>query len=226
MPPRPPTPPHAPGPRSRPTPRRSGASVAPTPPLARNDAWVTRAVRLLTEPRAEWAAIGGAQMTPRAIYLRFLVPMAALGPIAGTLGTLISGGERASLAGTYTVTAPTAVVAGVFEYALNLGVIWVLARLIERLAPAFKAHPGRVDALKLAAFGATPYWIGGLVSVIPKLAPVGVVLGLYSIRLYALGLAPLMRVPSERLLGYALAVGAVGVGLVLLVSALLLAVAS
>jgi hypothetical protein len=225
MPPKPPTPPHSQGPRPRATPRRSGA-VAPKTLPPHSDFWASRAVRMLTHTRAEWTAIGGTPMTARSIYVRFLIPIAALGPLAGTLGTLLFDGERTSLAGSYTVSASTALLAGVLEYGLNLGAIWVFAFLIERLAPAFRAHPGRIDALKLAAFGATPYWLGSVLAFVPKLAPVGVVLGLYSVRLYALGLPPLMRVPGERLSSYTLAVGAGGVVLVLLMSAVLLGVTS
>ncbi|HXQ28783.1 MAG TPA: YIP1 family protein [Gemmatimonadales bacterium] len=181
---------------------------------------------MLTHTRAEWAAVGAAQMTPRSIYLGFLLPMAALGPLATTLGTILSGGERTSLAGTYTLSVPSAILAGVLEYAFNLGAIWGLALLIDRLAPAFQAQQGRVEALKLAAFGATPYWVGGLLGLIPKLAPVGVLLGLYSLRLYSLGLPTLMRAPGDRLSSYTFAIGAGGVVLVLFASALLLLVTS
>jgi hypothetical protein len=187
---------------------------------------VERAIRLLTRTRAEWAAIAAAPMTPGSIYRSFVLPMAALGPIAGTIGTLVSGGERASLAGMYALSPIRAVATGAFEYAFNLGAVWVLALLIYRLAPAFQARGGPVDALKVAAFGAAPYWIGGLLGIVPKLAPVGLLLGAYSLRLYALGLAQLMRVPGERGLGYTLAVGAGALVLVLVASAVLLTVMS
>lgn len=186
-----------------------------------------RAIRLLTRTRAEWGEIAAAPMTPGAIYRRFVLPMAALGPIAGTVGTLVSGGERSSLAGTYMLSPVRTVAVGAFEYAFNLGAIWVLAVLIYRLAPAFRARTGPVDALKVAAFGAAPYWVGGLLAIIPKFAPVGLLLGgAYSLRLYALGLAQLLRTPGERVWGYTLAVGAGGLVLVLVASAVLLSVTS
>jgi len=223
MTPAPPNPPQPPGRSRTPTPRRPVTPV-PRPLPPRPDRWVDRAIRLLTRTRAEWSAIAAVPMTPDTIYRTFVLPMAALGPIAGTIGTIVSGGERSTLAGTYTLSPVSAVAAGAFDYAFNLGAIWVLALLIDRLAPAFQAHQGRVDALKVAAFGATPYWVGGLLAIVPKLAPVGLLVGAYSLRLYALGLGQLMRAPGERVLSYTLAVGAACLVLVLIASAVLLLV--
>jgi hypothetical protein len=221
----PPTPPRGPRPPGS-TPRRPGTPLRRSTPPRRSGFFVVRALRVLARPRGEWAAIGAHAMKPQSIYLGFLVPMAALGPAAATLGTILSGGERTTFAGTYTLATPSALLAGTLEYAFNLGAMWVLAWFIDRMAPVFQAKPSPLAALKVAAFGTTPYWVGSALAIVPKLAPVGVLLGLYSVWLYAIGLGPLMQAPEDRLVKYALVVGAGGLILVLLGSALLLMITS
>src|SRR5256885_1757687 len=113
----PPTPPRGPTPPGRgptppgrgptpplrpPTPPRGPVTAKPAPkvtiprptPTRRGPAWLARCQRLILQPRQEWAAIAGEFTSAGPLYRRFLVPVAAVGPAASTLGTIISGGER------------------------------------------------------------------------------------------------------------------------------------
>ena len=179
-----------------------------------------RAQRLLLQPTQEWATIAGEFTSAGPIYTRFLLPMAAIGPIAATVGTIVSGGERSSLAGTYTMSPMDAVTSGVLEYGLNLAAAYALALLIEMLAPTLGGQRNRVQALKVAAYGSTPYWLGGVLAVFPKLTLIGALFGLYSVRLFAAGLAPVMKTPRDKTAAFTLLVSIGGIVIVLLISAL------
>jgi hypothetical protein len=186
----PPTPPRPPGGPPR---RRAG-------PPRRGPAWLARARRLLRAPAAEWLTIAGEFTTAGPIYTGYLVPMAAIGPLAATVGTAVFG-ERSSLAtlgDTYPMSLGDAVTSGVLEYGLNLAAVYALAAAIEWLAPLHGAPRNRVQALKLAAYGSTPYWLGGAVGLVPKLAPIGALFGLYAIRLFRLGVGPVLKVPRDK----------------------------
>jgi hypothetical protein len=188
------------------------------PPLPR---WLERARRLILQPTAEWTAIAAEFTTPGPIYWRYLLPMAAIGPVATTLGTILSGGDRSSLAGTYTISTMDAVTAGVLEYGLNLVAVYFLAWLIELLAGTFGGQPNRVQGLKVAAYGATPYWLGGVLALLPKLTPVGVLLGLYSVRLFWTGLPLAMRTPRDKTAVFTLLVSAAGLLVLLVIAAVI-----
>ncbi len=188
--------------------------------------WLKRARRLITRPRQEWAAIAGEFTTPGPIYWRFLVPMAAIGPVAATLGTMISGGERSSFVGTTTISTMDAVTRGVLEYGLNLAGAFLFAVAIAFVAASMGGHRNQVQALKVAAYGSTPYWLGGALAIFPKLAPVGLVLALYSVWLFALGLPVVAKVPSEKTGVATLLVSIGGIVVVMLISAILLLVVS
>jgi hypothetical protein len=145
--------------------------------------------------------------------------MAAIGPIAATVGTIVFG-VRNSIAGSYGMSAGDAVTSGVLEYGLNLLGVYLFAVLIDVLAPSFGGQRNRVQALKVAAYGSTPYWLGGIAALFPKLSLIGGVFALYSVRLLALGLPPLMRAPRDKTAAYTLLASIAGVILALLIGPL------
>lgn len=171
---------------------------------------MTRVRNLLFAPRQEWNAINAEFTNTAAIYRGYLVAMAAIGPIASTAGTVIFG-VRSTLVGTYTMPVMDALTDGVLRYGLNLVGVYVLAVIIDLLAPTFSGQQNQVQALKAAAYSSTPYWVGGAFAVLPKLSPLGLLLGMYSLRLFALGLPLVMKCPQERATGYALVALVAGV---------------
>ncbi|HEX4628908.1 MAG TPA: Yip1 family protein, partial [Gemmatimonadales bacterium] len=150
---------------------------------------MARAQRLLLQPAQEWATIAGEFTSPGPIYWRYLVPMVAIGPLAATLGGIVFG-ERGSLLtfGTVPITLGTAVQAGVLEYVLNLVGVFAFAAAIDVIGGSIGGPRNRVQALKVAAYGSTPYWLASVFALFPRIEPLGMLVGLYSIRLFAAGL--------------------------------------
>lgn len=144
--------------------------------------------------------------------------MAAIGPVALTAGKVAE-----TLSGPYGMPVMDAVTAGALRYAFNLGGTFILAIVVDILAPTFSGQPNRVQGLKVAAYGTTPYWVGGAIALLPKLRWVGLLLGLYSVRLYALGVSAAMKTPADRATVYAAAVMVAAIVIALVSEALVLA---
>ena len=236
-PPRGPTPPpRGPTPPPRgPTPPRGGAAPKagppPRPPVKPPTAkragrklpgWLARAQRLLLQPTQEWATIAGEFTSAGPIYMRYLVPMAAIGPIAATIGGVVFG-ERGSLLtfGTVPMNAGTAVQAGVLEYVLNLVGVYVLAMAIDVIGGSVGGQRNRVQALKVAAYASTPYWLASAFALFPRIEPLGMLVGLYSVRLFALGLAPCMKVPRDKAAALTLLTSIAAALIVLVITAII-----
>lgn len=212
--------------RASPQPPRGPGAAKPTPPkpAARRPpqklpAWITRARNLLLNPNQEWATIAGEFATAGPIYGRFVAPMAAIGPIAATVGTIVFG-VRNSIAGSYPMSLGDAVTSGVLRYGLNFAGVYVLALLIDLLAASLGGQRNLVQALKVAAYGSTPYWLGGAVALFPKLSIFGGLFALYSVRLFAGGLPLVMKVSRDKAAAYTLLVTIAAVILVLVMGAL------
>jgi hypothetical protein len=214
-----------PPPRGPVTAKPAPKVTIPHPAAARKAPWwLERARRLIMEPSQEWTAIAAEFTTPGPIYLRFVVPMAAIGPVAATHGTIVSGGQHSSFAGTATISTMDAVARGVLEYGLNLGGVYLFALAIALTAGSLGGDRNQVQALKIAAYGSTPYWLFGALAILPKLAPIGLVLSLYSLRLFALGLPKVAKLPADKAGAATLLVSVSGIVIVLLISAVLLLV--
>jgi Yip1 domain len=181
-----------------------------------------RAQRLLLQPTQEWATIAGEFTTVGPIFWRFVAPMAAIGPIAAMVGGIVFG-ERGSLLtfGTVPVSLGTAVQAGVLEYALNLLGVYALALAVDVIGGSIGAQRNRVQALKIAAYGSTPYWLASGFALFPRIEPLAMLVGLYSIRLFATGLAPVTKVPRDKTAAFTLLTSIAATLLVLIITAII-----
>ncbi|HVH09281.1 MAG TPA: Yip1 family protein [Gemmatimonadales bacterium] len=197
------------------------AAAKPRPPR-KLPAWLARAQRLFLQPTQEWSTIAPEFTTAGAIYGRFLVPMAAIGPIAATLGGVVFG-ERGSLLtfGVVPVSLSAAVQTGVLEYVLNLVGVYVLAIAIDTIGGSLGGSRNRVQALKVAAYGSTPYWLAGVFALFPRIEPLAMLVGLWSFRLFAAGLGPVMKAPRDKSAAYILLTCIAATLLVLVITAVI-----
>jgi hypothetical protein len=93
--------------------------------------------------------------------------------------------------------------AAVVEYVISLIAVYVLAVIIESLAPNFGGQPNRVQALKVAGYSYTASWVAGFAQILPGLYALFALAGaIYSVFLLYLGLPGTMKVVPEQAGGY------------------------
>jgi hypothetical protein len=164
---------------------------------------IQRARSLLVSPRTEWPVIAAETATVASLYREYIVVVAAVPAICLFIKTSILGyawhGFRV-----YRVGIAQGLTAAIVEYGASLGMVYVLALLIESLAPSFAAQPNRVQALKLAGYSYTASWVAGFAQVLPGLYGLFALAGaIYSVFLLYLGLPSTMKVLPERAGSYA-----------------------
>lgn len=160
---------------------------------------VERVKHILLSPNSEWEVIDAEQTTVAELYKNYIVPLAAIGFVAQIIGTALFGftGYRPAFG---------PVIAGALVgYVLTLAGTYVLALIIDVLAPTFNGRPNQLQALKVAAYSSTAFWVAGIFWLIPVLW-VLVLLGFYSFYLLYLGLPKLMKAPGDKALGYTVTV--------------------
>ncbi len=164
---------------------------------------VERARSMLFAPSREWDEIADEAITVPELYRQWIVIMAAIPAVATFIRISVIG---SGVFGTsYRVPLAMGLAHAAASYALTLGSVWVLAYVIDALAPTFGAHRNFNQAFKVAAFAPTAAWVAGAFSVLPVLSLLGV-LGLYSLYLLYLGLPRVMNSAPERNLAYAASV--------------------
>jgi hypothetical protein len=161
---------------------------------------VNRVKDILMTPKTEWGVIDGEPATIGGIYTGYVMILAAIGPIAGLIGQQVFGlpfiGKPPL---SYSVTM------AVMTYVISLVGVYVLALIIDALAPSFGGTKDSVKAFKVAAYSWTAAWVAGIFGIIPMLGILAIV-GLYSLYLLYLGLPRLMRVADDKALGYTIVV--------------------
>jgi hypothetical protein len=161
---------------------------------------VDRVKRILLSPRTEWEVIDAEQTTPAALYTGYIAPLAAIGPIAQLIGYSVFG-ITVPFMGTYKVPFGSALTGAIISYVLTLAGTYILALIIDGLAPTFNGQRNQIQALKVAAYSSTAAWVAGIFALIPGLRLLGI-LGLYSLYLLYLGLPVLQKTPRDKALPY------------------------
>ncbi|WP_254063330.1 Yip1 family protein [Rhodanobacter sp. L36] len=152
-------------------------------------------------PRTEWPLVAAEPATTSSLYAGYIVILAALPAIAGFI--------KSSLIGTtvfgITVRTPMAmgVVGMLMSYALGLVLVYVMALIVNALAPTFNGQKDSVQALKTIAYAWTASWVAGIFVIIPWLGWMIALAGnIYAIYLLYVGLPHTMKCPPEKAAGY------------------------
>jgi hypothetical protein len=164
-----------------------------------------RVKRILLNPKEEWAVIDAESATVSGLYTGYIIPLAAIGPIAQAIGYSVFGVSVPFSGTTFRTPVGTALTGAVVTFALTLAGVYVLALVIDALAPSFNGTRNQIQALKVAAYSSTASWLAGIFALLPGLRVLGI-LGLYSLYLLYLGLPVLMKSPPEKALGYTVVV--------------------
>lgn len=163
-----------------------------------------RAKNIVLQPKTEWPVIDAEQTSTGALYTGYIIPLAAIGPIAQIIGWSVFG-MSLPFVGTFRIPIGYAVRTAVITYVASLIGTFVLALIIDALAPTFGGQKNQMQALKVAAYSSTAAWLAGIFGIIPALA-ILTLLGLYSLYLLYLGLPVLMKAPEDKAVGYTVVV--------------------
>ncbi len=162
---------------------------------------IGRVKGLLLQPKEEWQVIDKENVDVADLYKSYIAPLSAIGPVCSLIGMSVVGTSLSGM-GTVRVSFGSALVQSVIIFGLMLGGVYVIALIIDALAPTFGAQRSKSQALKLAAYASTASWLGGVFTLFPPLSVLSMLAALYSLYLFYLGLPILMRVPEDRIIGY------------------------
>lgn len=160
---------------------------------------IDRAKNILLKPGEEWPRIEAEPATIQEILVRYVLPLAAIGPVAGFIGGQVFG--YGALGFTYRPSLLSSLSSAIVTYVLSVVGIFVLSLIADFLAPKFGGQSGRLNAFKLVAYSWTAGLLAGVFGIIPSLAFLAI-LGLYSVYLLYSGATPLMKVPQDKAVAY------------------------
>lgn len=175
---------------------------------------------LLTQPKQEWEKIHDENESVGECYMRHVLPLAALSPVAGIFGTTLIGWQIGSSV-PVTLTAGSAIQIGIVYYLAILFSVFMIGVMIRWMGETYGAEQSLSRCVALAAYTATPLFLVGVMQLYPVLW-VNFIVGLpaltYTVYLLYMGVPIMMEIPTER--GFLFASAVLAVGLVTLVGLL------
>ncbi len=162
---------------------------------------VERAKAILMTPKQEWAAIDSEAVNVPALLTGYVIPLALIGPIARFIGFSVLG-----FGGLFRMSIGWGISTAIISFVLAIVGVFVLAWVINALAPTFGATQSMPQAIKLSAYSMTAAWVAGIFYIIPALAILALVGAIYSLYLFFVGLPILMKSPADKTAPYAIAV--------------------
>jgi len=160
---------------------------------------VSRVKNILIDPQNEWRVIDGEPDPPNVILKNYVAILAAIPVVCGFIGASIIG------VGPYRTGILLGLISALIHYVLALIGVYLIAYIIDALAPSFGGRKDFNSGFQVAAYSPTAAWVAGVFALLPILS-VLTILGLYSLYLLYVGLPVLMRTPPERAIPYVLAV--------------------
>lgn len=160
---------------------------------------VERAKAILLRPKEEWPRIADETSTQGEILKGYVLPLAAIGPVATLIGGQVFGFGMFGI--TWRPGIFDALKQAIVSYALTVAGVFLLAWIANFLATKFEGQGNWLNAFKLVAYGATASFLAGIFGLVPALGVFGL-LGLYSLYLFYTGAGPMMKVPAEKALGF------------------------
>lgn len=162
---------------------------------------VARAKAILMSPKQEWAAIDTEPLEVSALLAGYVIPLALIGPVARFIGFSVLG-----FGGLLRMSIGWGISQAIVSFALAIVGVFVLAWVINALAPRFGATQNMPQAIKLSAYSMTAAWVAGIFYIIPSLSLLAAIGGLYSLYLFYVGLPILMKSPADKTPAYAVVV--------------------
>src|SRR6185436_10816653 len=141
------------------TARRRGGTM-PTQPVGKAMDLVSRVKNILIDPQNEWRVIDGEPDTPANILKSYVAILAAVPVVCWFIGAAIIG------VGPYRTGLVFGLIVALINYGLTLVGIYVIALVIDALAPSFGGRKDFTRAFKVAAYAPTAVWVAGVFSLL------------------------------------------------------------
>jgi hypothetical protein len=166
---------------------------------------VDRVKNICLTPNTEWAVIAQEAASPASLITGYVVPLAAIGAVAGFIGGSLLGRSLPYI-GTYRVPFATGLGIAVFTFVMAIVGVFILSLIINALAPSFGGQKDSTQALKVAVYSYTPAWVAAVFNILPFIGILAIIGAFYGFYLLYLGLPRLMKSPPDKAAGYTVVV--------------------
>ena len=162
---------------------------------------VDRAKNITLRPQSEWPLIAAEPNSPGALLTGYVVPLAAIGPVALVIGLSIVG-VGIPFIGTYRAPLQSSIAQGVMTFFAILVGVAIMTAIAGALAPYFGGRRDSLSALKLVAYAYTPALVAGILGIFPPLSLLEIFAAFWTIYIFYRGAPALSMSTQDKALPY------------------------
>ncbi|NHZ85846.1 MAG: DUF1282 domain-containing protein [Planctomycetia bacterium] len=162
---------------------------------------VERIKNILLKPATEWETIKKEDHMISDLFTQYALKLAAIPAISGFIGFTLFGRF-----GSYQPSFGANLKWAISMYVMSIIGVYILAYIIDVLAPTFGSKKHLPTSMKVVVFAYTAAWVGGIFSLVPVLSILGTIASIYSLVLLYKGLQIVKEVPKNKMVGYFVAV--------------------
>ena len=162
---------------------------------------VERAKNILITPKTEWEVIKNEQTTTADLFTKYAMILALIPVVATIIGFSLVGVSY-GFGISFKRPISSSLIYGITSYALGLVGVYVVALIIDALAPSFGSTKNMDASLKVVIYSYTASYVAGIFMIIPVLSILALLVGLYSFYLMYLGLKIVKETPQDKVAGY------------------------
>ena len=168
-------------------------------------ALLDRVKNILLTPKSEWPRIAEEAASVQSLYVAYIMILAAIGPIAMAIRMGVIGATVALVG-----------------YVVALVVTYLLALIVDALAPTFGGEKNFIQSLKLTAYSYTAAWVAGIFQLVPGIGGIiGLLAAIYSFYTFYLGVTVLKKCPADKAATFTIVVVLCGIVLGIVLGGLL-----
>ncbi len=162
-----------------------------------------RAKRAITNPKEFWPTQKEDATNAKDFYRNYFAILAAVPAICGFIGMTFVG-YSAPIIGSVKLPFFSTLISQIIFYGLSLGMLYVGAVVLEKLAPKFAGTISRIDGIKLLGYSMTPGLLAGVLSIYPSvlLLMLSIAAAAYGLYIFFEGIPVMTTVPKDRQVGY------------------------
>jgi hypothetical protein len=161
---------------------------------------VQRVINIITKPKDEWNVISTEQPNTMKLmggyaFILALIPAVSAFIKYGIIGFSFLGYTSRSIG--------SGIQMGLVQLLSAVIGVFLLAWVVDLLAPSFDSEKNFGRSLQLAVYSTTPQWVAGILLLLSTSMSMLIMLfGLYAIYLLAVGMPVLKKTPKEKVVGY------------------------
>lgn len=185
---------------------------------------IERVKNILITPKTEWDVIATEEQSLASLATGYVLPLSLIGAVCAFVGFGLIGFNTGFLGirikgmdwGLY--EAISRLLAAILGFIIS-------AFVVDMLAPTFKSEKNINKSAQLVAYSATASFVGGVFLLLPSLAILAALCGLYGIYIMYLGMGPIKKTPEDQKVIYmivSIVVYAVITGIILYILHLIL----